>query len=492
MRPPAGFAALAALLFLNSAPARAGDPMSWNHRQDPRDNSLPVDSEREDAGSGPLQDVNQGAAPITLTDHGNAAADLGVSRGQGSGRVLEGQGGGLSVGVMPPLDDGEDPPPRSRPPQTPESRQKSQSQTGPIQPDDQDPRSPKSRKRGTPSSGINWGASGKNGERGAGEAEDKNSVSQKAIGQATKSAVAMIESFKARESGMSDLPAGGGARAPGMAGTMGGMGKARGSGPEFAHAAGVFRDAFKAVGLTPAVGPDGRTILKRSDGKEATPEDLAALKARIDREPRLLASNPNLFRTISREQYGQLQRDYENRPELKRTSFKHVAMTDDKRDFLWSRNCQPVSGDCNKAAKAAYKEHQPVSAEELGRILDGIEQEAGAEDAKGFNASRLGGSGLESFSSMLKSVLAGFGSGPAASAGGAVYADGGGGKPSGVAVNAEGPRSGLPGRGGKSAPPALILAAALPERGPSRSMAALLIMAGAILLVAAAWARRRA
>jgi hypothetical protein len=62
--------------------------------------------------------------------------------------------------------------------------------------------------------------------------------------------------------------------------------------------------------------------------------------------------------------------------------YKDVAATEKERDFVHSRSCEKMSGECNAhAAKSSYKKGEYVTPEDLERMYKGLEAElSGSEE----------------------------------------------------------------------------------------------------------------
>jgi|GEM_PF-6660330 len=265
---------------------------------------------------------------------------------------------------------------------------------------------------------------------------------------------------------------------------------------DFLYAAGPYRDAFKQAGLRVSTGPDGRIQVLRADGTPASPAELARLSRAIAAEPSALSRNPYYLDPgrggISREDFADLKASYHERPELRDTEFKHIALPGD-RDFKRSESCEVVSGDCNAHATKSYKKDDDVPPQDLKSIWDDIETslkksedaDKGAAKDDGLQRQRRVAGGLLSGLRSLASGLAGWlGGGDASPRGadGAVAASGA--APSPGAVPAKGARG-----------PALAGPAARPAengvRPPPGRWAAVLLFGAAVLFLAAVFQRRR-
>jgi hypothetical protein len=149
-------------------------------------------------------------------------------------------------------------------------------------------------------------------------------------------------------------------------------------------ARGPYAPALEKAGLK--LSADGRGFVRLSDGKPATAEDLERLRAGVLAMPAALARRPDFHRHVSPEHFAALQKGYrEGRPP---SVYKDVGATEKERDFVHTRSCEKMSGDCNKHAqkKAAYKKGEYVAPEDLERMYAGLAEELasseeGAEEA---------------------------------------------------------------------------------------------------------------
>ncbi|MBI2361948.1 MAG: hypothetical protein HYV15_00990 [Elusimicrobia bacterium] len=138
---------------------------------------------------------------------------------------------------------------------------------------------------------------------------------------------------------------------------------------------------FRAQGLKVGAGPQGEPAIQRLDGSPASQADLGRLRAALRAEPAALQRRPDFFAVLTRGQFAELKRGYILRPELRRTAFQHIALTEDARDFRWSSSCSALSGDCNAGAQGmSYKKGQDVPPEVLKEVWDDVGGEQGDED----------------------------------------------------------------------------------------------------------------
>jgi hypothetical protein len=138
---------------------------------------------------------------------------------------------------------------------------------------------------------------------------------------------------------------------------------------------------FRAQGLAVGAGPAGEPAVLRRDGSPASEADLGRLRAALSREPAALRRRPDYFEVLPRARYESLKEGYAERPELRPTAFRHIALTGEGRDFRWSQSCSGVSGDCNPhAGEASYRKGEDVPPEVLDEVWDAFMDEADVED----------------------------------------------------------------------------------------------------------------
>lgn len=197
------------------------------------------------------------------------------------------------------------------------------------------------------------------------------------IDRANKAADALRQGFRAAE----ELPEGSGpaaqaeARAPAPLERRAPVSPGEPVTPQDLMLASIsgFGASFASLGLKVASGPGGSPMILRADGQPASQGELAALKARIEGEPKALMRRPDFFSVLSRDEFLGLKDHFVSRPELKDTSFKDITLTQRQRDFLWSASCDQVSGGCNKnAGESSYHKGDDVSPEDLKSIWDEV------------------------------------------------------------------------------------------------------------------------
>ena len=135
-----------------------------------------------------------------------------------------------------------------------------------------------------------------------------------------------------------------------------------------------FKGAFDALGMKTAQGPGGATILDR-DGKPASAARLAELAERVRAEPKALMTRPDFFSVIPRERFNGLKSDFQGKPELRGSAFKHMELSEPgERDFLRSQSCDKLSGSCNKfTVEMSYRKGDFVSPEDLKKAAEKID-----------------------------------------------------------------------------------------------------------------------
>lgn len=143
-------------------------------------------------------------------------------------------------------------------------------------------------------------------------------------------------------------------------------------------ARGPYAPALEKAGLR--LSADGRGFVRLSDGKPATAEDLERLRAGVLAMPAALARRPDFHRHVSPEHFAALRKGYrESRPA---SVYKDVGATEKERDFVHTRSCETMSGDCNEHArkKAAYKKGEYVAPEDLERMYAGLQEELASSE----------------------------------------------------------------------------------------------------------------
>jgi hypothetical protein len=252
----------------------------------------------------------------------------------------------------------------------------------------------------------------------------------KALGGALADGTRQAESLPGGAGKTGPGPGRGGPGGAGGAGAPGGTGTSDPSRPataaDLALAAGPYRPAFDAAGLRVDT-RGGVTTVRHADGSPATAAETSALSAAIGRMPTAAMRDPSYLNPgaggISWSDFQGLKTSYEARPDLKNTDFKHIALTDDKRDFKRSESCDRLSGECNEHAEASYKRGDDVPAKDLGSIWTKINKYL--NEASSRNASVPAARAARSTKGIWARIAAVFGGGGGPSAAPAVSAAGG-------------------------------------------------------------------
>ena len=139
---------------------------------------------------------------------------------------------------------------------------------------------------------------------------------------------------------------------------------------------------FQAAGFK--LGGDGRSIVRIADERPATEAELQSLRQGILAAPAGMAKRADYFTALPQAHYQELGRDFRERPGLAEKQFKHIAMTPDGRDFVYSASCDRMSGDCNESVgKSSYRKGESVSPEDLEKVWGGLQEELDADEAGG-------------------------------------------------------------------------------------------------------------
>lgn len=149
--------------------------------------------------------------------------------------------------------------------------------------------------------------------------------------------------------------------------------------PEMALAArSGYAETFRARGLKVGSGPRGEPAIQRADGTPASAAELESLGAALRAEPEALVRRPDFYSVLPREKFADLKGDFQRRPELRSTVFKHMGMTEGARDFRWFSSCSSLSGDCNPVARgASYRKGAEVPPETLSNAWEAAHEEQG-------------------------------------------------------------------------------------------------------------------
>lgn len=177
----------------------------------------------------------------------------------------------------------------------------------------------------------------------------------------------------------------GGGASPGAPGGAGGDPSRPLAPKDLALAAGPYAPAFAAAGLKVENRPGGPVLLT-SGGAPASPAQASALSAEIARMPTAAMRDPSYLNPggggISWGRFQYLKASYAARPELANKDFKHISLSEDRRDFKRSESCDRLSGDCNEHAEKSYKRGEAVPAKELDSIWTKINKYLTAAGAK--------------------------------------------------------------------------------------------------------------
>ncbi len=148
-----------------------------------------------------------------------------------------------------------------------------------------------------------------------------------------------------------------------------------------------FSHAFRAEGLRAAPGRDGLMQIVDAAGRPADGRALDALRKRIEEQPRMLIRRPDLYQVIDPVSYAGLQARLTVPGASSTPEFKHMARP--ARDYVWTKSCEKVSGDCNpNAEEGSYKKDEEVSPETLANINKRLKEigEGGDKDWEAYVA----------------------------------------------------------------------------------------------------------
>lgn len=136
-----------------------------------------------------------------------------------------------------------------------------------------------------------------------------------------------------------------------------------------------YRGTLRDLGLKVGTGDDGRPAILRMSGAPAGAGELQTLRERIRSEPRALLQRPDFFQVLGRSEHAELKRAYGAKP-AREQAFRHIALADDRRDFLWSGTCAKLSGDCNqKVHSGSYAKGQYVPPEDLRAVYESLDDD---------------------------------------------------------------------------------------------------------------------
>jgi hypothetical protein len=151
---------------------------------------------------------------------------------------------------------------------------------------------------------------------------------------------------------------------------------------DLAAAVRAYPHVFSRRGLRPALDASRRIVFLRADGTSASPEQVEALRAEIVLQPTAAVRDFNYLAPerggIAPDHFVDLKDYYDEQPALRDTDFRHISLTDDRRDFLRSAACRLVEGSCNPHAAASYRAGEDVPPRDLRRIHARAQDEFGA------------------------------------------------------------------------------------------------------------------
>lgn len=122
----------------------------------------------------------------------------------------------------------------------------------------------------------------------------------------------------------------------------------------------------------------GPAVPGTREGSPAPAAPLNDFRDRPSSEPEALSRYPSFFSVISRERFADLKMAY-GAPGTQQ-AFRDIARSPAARDFLWSRSCSRVAGDCNPYAAATYyRKGDYVPPTDLDEIWKSLSKEAGED-----------------------------------------------------------------------------------------------------------------
>ncbi|MDX6768111.1 MAG: hypothetical protein SF051_01150, partial [Elusimicrobiota bacterium] len=141
-----------------------------------------------------------------------------------------------------------------------------------------------------------------------------------------------------------------------------------------------YSSALEKAGLR--LSADGKGFVRVADGKPASAEDLERLRAAVVAMPAAIARRPDFHQKVPPEHFAALQSGY-RREDRSPSVYKDVGATEKQRDFIHTRSCEKVSGDCNEnTTRAFYKKGEHVSPEDLERMFQALSEELAAAEAE--------------------------------------------------------------------------------------------------------------
>jgi hypothetical protein len=140
-----------------------------------------------------------------------------------------------------------------------------------------------------------------------------------------------------------------------------------------------YAPALEKAGLR--LSADGKGFVRVSDGKAASSEDLERLRAAVSSMPEAIARRPDFYSKVSPEHFAALQTGY--REQRSPAVYKDVGATEKERDFVHTRSCARMSGDCNEnTTRASYRKGEHVAPEDLERMFQALAEELAAAEAE--------------------------------------------------------------------------------------------------------------
>jgi hypothetical protein len=147
-------------------------------------------------------------------------------------------------------------------------------------------------------------------------------------------------------------------------------------------AEGPYNASFKAAGIRVGTGVDGRPQLLDAAGRPASAAQVAALKESIATEPRALMRRPDFYEVLPRRDFQALKGAFAAGEGAGDARFRHMALSEPSRDFVWKESCAQVSGQCNALAKEkSYDKGADVKPETLAEVWKDIQESADAGDS---------------------------------------------------------------------------------------------------------------
>ncbi|MBI5209664.1 MAG: hypothetical protein HY927_06820 [Elusimicrobia bacterium] len=150
-----------------------------------------------------------------------------------------------------------------------------------------------------------------------------------------------------------------------------------------------YRGVYEKLGLGVGAGPDGRLSVLRKDGSPASAQEVGMLRTALAAEPRALVKRPDFFDVLGRQDFQRLKSAYGSQPRSRQTVFRDMEVPAAGRsgspeaagnDFVWSRSCAMVSGECNQSAGGlSYRKGDFVPPEDLKAAAKELDEMEGEE-----------------------------------------------------------------------------------------------------------------